>query len=252
MAHAPAIIPALNLTPTGRLPHAATSQTPPPEPKKDIVPALIGGARVYIECPEWCTVDHVATSERCLADLSHASTFADLHVPTGGREFLFHAALFSMPYAEEDPDSPPHMFVDDERQDGIRLDADGATEFADRLITMAAQVRRMAQALSPSESTPPAPRPTGACPVEWCGQLGPHQGHTSNEVAVQGPNGTDAYLIAELIDIDASGAVHIGFEASEWVGLDAAGLRAEVAKLRAHLPRLEALAATLDTIESNK
>ncbi|WP_434092550.1 DUF6907 domain-containing protein [Streptomyces griseorubiginosus] len=56
------------------------SVTPPPR----LRPALVNGSPCYVECPPWCSEDHVAANERHLEDVCHTSGAVDLVAPRQG------------------------------------------------------------------------------------------------------------------------------------------------------------------------
>ncbi|MEV6547962.1 hypothetical protein AB0M57_04540 [Streptomyces sp. NPDC051597] len=111
-----------------------------------LVPALIHGQRVHLECPIWCVTDHVAENERHLEDVAHAGPLTDLAVP-GGDPFyrlLAHARLGLDNYAPRPEDRVPVVVIDD-GSEGHHLSPGEADEFADRLIAFAVTVRALAR-----------------------------------------------------------------------------------------------------------
>src|SRR5690606_3060292 len=62
------------------------SQPGPAQSGTRLVPALVGrsnnpGTIVHIECPDWCTVDHVADRALFLEDINHQGAPASLRLP---------------------------------------------------------------------------------------------------------------------------------------------------------------------------
>ncbi|GAB2782531.1 hypothetical protein GCM10027091_15610 [Streptomyces daliensis] len=201
-----------------------------------------------------------------LVDLCHtfhcdgfkADIFEDCH----GRytDTLLGARMYCSPYGHALEEQEP--LVDIELGEGRHVEnltPDGMATFianlreqADRLDNVRVQLVA-ARAEWNGEAPALAPRPADACPVEWCDRTGIHQGHCAEVpgIPVPGPLG-HAYLGAELLDADDNGHVIAGFEGGgDWRDLDAAGLRAEIAKIRAHLPKLTALADQLAAIEAD-
>jgi hypothetical protein len=80
----------------------------------------------------------------------------------------------------------------------------------------------------------------GCTTYRWCTVTGPHETHHSADITVQ--QLTSATLVAGILAEDGS-APFIGFCETD---LSPDALRAEVARLRALLPRLEALADIAD------
>jgi len=111
-----------------------------------IVPALVNGNRVHIECLPWCTTDHVAENERHLEDVAHAGALTDLVVPGGepGYRLLAHARVGADLFAPEVQDRAPFVVIDD-GSEGFHLAPTEAEVFADRLMAFAEQVRALAR-----------------------------------------------------------------------------------------------------------
>jgi hypothetical protein len=113
-----------------------------------IVPALINGRRILIECPDWCTEDHVAVNERHLEDVQHCGAFTDLVVPGGepSLRLLGHARLGLDSFA---PRSKPQTVVAfDDGLEVFDLSPTEAIRFADDLEAFAAKVRELAAVAS--------------------------------------------------------------------------------------------------------
>jgi len=83
---------------------------------------------------------------------------------------------------------------------------------------------------------------------DWCMVRGGHREHSSETIDIFPTAGDAAYLAAYLVDLGCGpfAVVQLG----TWVHLDAAGLRAEVARIRQHCDLLEALADQLAHIEA--
>lgn len=125
------------------------------------------------------------------------------------------------------------------------LSASQTEDFADRLITFASQLRRLARLAGEV-------RPEFCRVFTWCQYTGEHDTHTSRTVALPAGGRYGTYLGASLMAEESEGNdVTASFEADNWLELDAAGLRAEAAKVRAHCGELERLAELLACEESN-
>jgi hypothetical protein len=110
------------------------------------VPAIVSGAEIRIECPTWCTVDHVADPEGHLVDVEHSSDFADLSVPREGEDDtpLVFARISSDPHSPNLGRRRPFVSLND-FSEGFEMSPDQADVFAESLEAFAAQVREMAR-----------------------------------------------------------------------------------------------------------
>ncbi|MFI5985082.1 DUF6907 domain-containing protein [Streptomyces sp. NPDC051555] len=111
-----------------------------------IVPAMVSGQQIFVECPSWCTVDHVEHAEGFLVDLWHASNYADLNAPRIGKdpELVLFARLGIDPFASE-PERQRAFITVDDGGEGAYMTPDQADEFADNLEAFAPQIREMAR-----------------------------------------------------------------------------------------------------------
>ena len=111
-----------------------------------ISPALVNGQRVWLECPSWCTEDHVAANERHLEDVCHTSGAADLMAPRQGgpAQLLLLTRLIAGSGSSPD-DRQPLVTVDVDDVNGMYLEPTAADEFADNLMAFAEQVRALAR-----------------------------------------------------------------------------------------------------------
>jgi hypothetical protein len=115
---------------------------PVSEPR--IVPALVNGRQVFIECPSWCVTDHVMEDERHLEDIEHSGEMTDLVIPGGpGYRLLAHARLGFDPYGD-DASRGPYVVVDAASEPFVVSPADAAV-FAGRLDAFAERVRSLAR-----------------------------------------------------------------------------------------------------------
>ncbi|HKR49530.1 MAG TPA: hypothetical protein VJT72_08110 [Pseudonocardiaceae bacterium] len=120
----------------------APTQTPPAH---RVVPALVNGQQIFIECRSWCSMDHVAENVRQLADAYHSSDFADLLIRSGSGkpELLLSARIGLDPYSPDPARLVPFVVIDD-GSDCADLTPQQAEEFADSLVAFAAKVRDLA------------------------------------------------------------------------------------------------------------
>ncbi|WP_432190179.1 DUF6907 domain-containing protein [Streptomyces sp. Tue6028] len=103
---------------------------------------------MYVECPTWCSTDHVAENVRLLEDLSHSGEAADLAIPGGpGYRLLAHARLGLDPFTEDVSERQPYVLVDNQSEPFVLRPVE-AEVFADRLEVFAARVRALARSAS--------------------------------------------------------------------------------------------------------
>lgn len=129
---------------------SALVRTEDTTPDARIVPALIDGQRVFIECPNWCKIDHVRENQRFIEDVWHSGEFADLTAPrrNGIPDLLAYARLGIDPFSRDEAMRRPFLFVEDgSSAEGSYLDAEHAETFADNLVAFAEKIRAMGQAL---------------------------------------------------------------------------------------------------------
>jgi hypothetical protein len=136
-------------------------------------------------------------------------------------------------------DPTPRVHLESGGDNLAILTPDGTDTLAAGLVAFADELRRLAQYAR-------LPR-LAQCPVfTWCQETGEHVTHASRTLALPAPDG-DTYLGAYLLAEDGVDAAPIcGFEANgAWANFDAAALRAEAAKIRAHCDELDKLADLL-------
>ncbi|MEU3105592.1 DUF6907 domain-containing protein [Streptomyces griseoflavus] len=131
-------------------PTAATVR-PSVKPGHRLVPALVGrstdpGTIVYVECPDWCVVDHVADRNVFLEDISHRGERKSLPLtPSRGDMVPVEVYLSQWP-ASGDDGGQPYLAVDVDCEVSNYSRA-AALALADQLVSFAADVRRLAQTL---------------------------------------------------------------------------------------------------------
>jgi len=115
-----------------------------------IVPAMIDGQRVFIECFSWCTIDHVKENQKFLVDVWHSGEFADLEAPRRDSSpmLMAYARLGVDPFSSDAVMRTPFLFVEDGGSaEGSYMDAEHAEQFADSLVAFAEKIRAMGRAL---------------------------------------------------------------------------------------------------------
>jgi hypothetical protein len=135
------VAPGCNVAPFADAPAPESSVTSP-----RLRPALVNGQRCWLECPPWCTEDHVAANERHLEDVCHTSGVADLVAPRlgGAPQLLLMTRLIAGDGGSE-RDRRSQVTVDVDDVNGMYLDPDEADVFAADLVAFAGQVRELAR-----------------------------------------------------------------------------------------------------------
>lgn len=128
------------------LAYSCEAASAPTVPAPHLRPALVNDRRVLVECPSWCTMDHVAENERHLEDIEHAGELSAIVIPGGepGYRLLAHIRLSADLFATDPADRLPVVVVDD-GSEGFRLTPPQARQYAARLIAHAEQVQMLAQ-----------------------------------------------------------------------------------------------------------
>lgn len=110
-------------------------------------PTLVGGHRIAVECPVYCTVDHTATNTRFLADLFHAGDRVAVSAPVNEHtEDVLVGQLVEYPFT----DAPAPVLALDATGSGetAELSASAALAFADQLVAHAERIRGLAARLA--------------------------------------------------------------------------------------------------------
>ncbi|OLZ72544.1 hypothetical protein AVW11_03900 [Streptomyces amritsarensis] len=110
-----------------------------------LAPVFVQGQRILIECPAWCTVDHIASDEISLADVWHGSDYANLSAPRMGMdpELVLFARLGIDSYSSK-PELRDSFVVIGDGAEGYYMAPDQADQFAANLVAFAAQIQAMA------------------------------------------------------------------------------------------------------------
>jgi hypothetical protein len=129
----------------------AAAVRPVVKPGYRLVPALVGrstdpGTVVYVECPVWCTVDHVADRSVFLEDINHQGERAAMSLsPSRGDRVPVEVYLSEWPASSSD-DGRPHLAVDVDYEVS-NYSRPAALALADQLAAFAENVRRLAETL---------------------------------------------------------------------------------------------------------
>jgi hypothetical protein len=125
---------------------------PAPKPGHRFVPAALGkpGEQVivYIECPAWCSQDHVANWSHYAEDIDHwgqtdAAWDTGCLTRPGDQMLALFARVHSDPVAADPRLRAAHVLMDDESTQ-VFLTPEMADRMADDLIAFAAQMRHLA------------------------------------------------------------------------------------------------------------
>lgn len=128
---------------------------PPAQSGTRLVPALVGrstdrGTIVHIECPDWCTVDHVADRSVFLEDINHQGAPASLRLPADHPARVPVEVYLSWWPASPGEAARPCLSVDIDTEVMVYGRA-AALALADQVAAFAENVRELAESL-PDES----------------------------------------------------------------------------------------------------
>lgn len=131
---------------------------PAPAPGYQLVPAAIGrgdGSQiVYLQCPTWCVIDHVATPEASVEDVHHYGERQSLMFPVpSGPGAPLTVFLAQWPASYDEDAGQPYLAVDTDCE-VTSYQRPAALALADQLVAFAADVRRMAQTLPDGTPAP--------------------------------------------------------------------------------------------------
>ncbi|WP_328449838.1 hypothetical protein OG780_19265 [Streptomyces sp. NBC_00386] len=134
--------------------NSTVAATPTVKPGYRLMPATVGrtnatSVTVYIECPTWCTEDHVDEPVRDIEDVMHRGDIAAVYVPTfgyGAYPIQMHATVESDPVATEPEFKAAHITVQDAGGNSYsHLTPEMAERLADEVVGFAAQLRHQAR-----------------------------------------------------------------------------------------------------------
>lgn len=126
---------------------APTADTTPSAGR--LVTAMLRGAPIPVNCPDWCVTCHADQDLAFIADLSHEGGPISLPVPTfgGPDEHVLRARLCWWPFADDD--KGPYLALEaDGGGDCAELPAAAAVAFSDQVVAHAERIRQVAAALS--------------------------------------------------------------------------------------------------------
>jgi hypothetical protein len=127
-----------------------TPMPPTTAATRRIVPALVDGSPLLLECPGWCTLDHVRADESTLDEVYHSGESADVTTPdtgiVGDVQLMLFAQLNEDPWSGRKDLRGPAVVVNAGGYDA-RLNAAQAMEYADDLEAFAEQIRAMARTI---------------------------------------------------------------------------------------------------------
>ncbi|MFB7500061.1 hypothetical protein ACFC09_36180 [Streptomyces sp. NPDC056161] len=135
------------------VPHENIHPFPAVMPGHSLVPARVGRANdasviVYVECPNWCTVDHVTDPVADAVDISHISDSEGLYVrsfmKTAPTQELF-AAIQTDPVASDPRLRQAHVVIEDGGNDYGYLTPEMAEDLADKAVSFASHLRHLAR-----------------------------------------------------------------------------------------------------------
>lgn len=127
---------------------------PAVKPGYRLVPAKVEHSKdssviVYIECPTWCTEDHVGEPVRNIEDVTHYGDTASVYVPTfgyGAYPIQMHATVSSDPAATDPQFRAAHVVVQDAGGNAYsHLTPEMAERLADEAIGFASELRHQAR-----------------------------------------------------------------------------------------------------------
>lgn len=130
---------------------------PAVKPGFRLVPAKVGHSNdtsviAYIECPNWCTEDHVKESVVDIADVMHRGDAATVSVLTGIEHQLRKVTHQLFAYLESDPVAPRgnlmnsvHIAVEDGGNEYAFMTPEMAESLADEMIGFASDLRHQAR-----------------------------------------------------------------------------------------------------------
>ncbi|MET9494311.1 hypothetical protein [Streptomyces sp. NPDC006552] len=126
---------------------------PAVRPGFKLAPAAIGSPAdglqiVYIECPNWCTEDHVNEWQHSVDDVSHWGDSFGAGIPSfvnGDDVYELAARVYSDPSSQDPQMRLAHVMVENPAGMDGHLTPDMADETADDLIKLAAKLRTAAR-----------------------------------------------------------------------------------------------------------
>ncbi|MDV9168762.1 hypothetical protein R6V09_01210 [Streptomyces sp. W16] len=138
---------------TNHAPAAGLAAVPQVSPGHRLVPATIQffdqiARTVWIECPDWCTDDHVENPQLAVEDIVHTSDSQDFGIHTLGSPrlvFELYARITSDAYDRNPQLRQATVAVDDGDGEYAFLSPDMADDLADRLVAFASRIRQLSR-----------------------------------------------------------------------------------------------------------
>lgn len=113
-----------------------------------LVPASLRGQTIHVACPDWCVVDHAATDEHYLEDVSHLGKQLSMTAPVGlnGSEDVLVAHVSQWTFSGE---THPYLALDATGSGEFsELTKVQALAFADQIVAHAAMIRSLAERMT--------------------------------------------------------------------------------------------------------
>lgn len=127
-----------------------TISQPSIRPGFSLVQALVGrsqdnAALVWIEDPEWCTINHATDRVVAVEDIWHSSDFVDLELPhRDGTELLAYFRLGLDTYSSDESKRRPFIFCEDgTTANGYYADPEHIDAMCDKAEKAIAQLRAL-------------------------------------------------------------------------------------------------------------
>jgi len=121
-------------------------------PGMRLAPARVGRPghvqTIHIECPTWCTQNHVEDWQYDMEDIEHTGARFSVEVPTmTGDEALYewYGRVSSDPWSSDVRMRSAHVLVGDCSREDARLTPDMTDELADRVIAYGLELRAAAR-----------------------------------------------------------------------------------------------------------
>ncbi|MEV8523177.1 hypothetical protein AB0451_03315 [Streptomyces sp. NPDC052000] len=121
-----------------------------------LVPARVADKPIWLECADWCVLNHVAENNRFLEDVYHSGEMVDLEAPRfNGDPVLLAFVRLGLDSFGSDPELRTPFLVLEEGAgtgEGVYMRPEQAEEFANGLVAFAGQVLAMARTITASEA----------------------------------------------------------------------------------------------------
>lgn len=133
-------------------------------PGMRLAPARVGRPgnvqSIYVECPSWCTQDHVEDWQYDIEDIEHTGARFSVEVPTMADSseplYEWYGRVSSDPWSSDLRMRSAHVLVGDCSREDARLTPDMTDELADKVIAYGLELRAAAR-VARQASQPGAP-----------------------------------------------------------------------------------------------